>query len=250
MKLIFRRDHFDRASAGEGLEAEHMTKRPHVLLSVATSIDGYIDDAGPERLLLSNEADFDRVDQVRAESDAILIGATTLRRDNPRLRVNSAERRAEREARGLPPYPLKVTLTASGDLDTNLKFWHHGGDKLVYCPDATIFKLSERLRGLADVVGLGAGLDLPAMLHDLGARGIGRLMVEGGGTIHTQFLTAGLADEIHLAIAPFFVGDPNAPRFLNPGAYPNGPANRMKLAEVRAIGDVALLRYLPRETVE
>ncbi|GAA0335636.1 hypothetical protein GCM10010151_26670 [Actinoallomurus spadix] len=73
-----------------------------VLLSVATSIDGYIDDTSPERLLLSNEADFDRFDQVRAESDAILIGATTLRRDNPRLLVNSAARRDEREARGLP----------------------------------------------------------------------------------------------------------------------------------------------------
>jgi 5-amino-6-(5-phosphoribosylamino)uracil reductase len=222
-----------------------MTARPYVLLSVATSIDGYIDDTTPERLLLSNEADFDRVDQVRAESDAILIGATTLRRDNPRLLVNSAERRAERETRGLPPYPLKITVTASGDLDPDLKFWHHGGEKLVYSPDAAVPKLRERLGDLAEVVGLGSGLDFAAMLDDLGTRGIGRLMVEGGGTIHTQFLTAGLADEIHLAIAPFFVGDPDAPRFVNPGTFPNDLANRMTLAEVRAIGDVAFLRYLP-----
>lgn len=222
-----------------------MTVRPYVLLSVATSVDGYIDDTTPERLLLSNEADFDRVDEVRAECDAILIGATTLRRDNPRLLVNSAERRAARELRGLPPYPLKVTVTASGDLDPELKFWHHGGDKLVYCPDATVPKVRERLGDLADVVGLGSGLDFAAMLDDLGTRGIGRLMVEGGGTIHTQFLTAGLVDEIHLAIAPFFLGDPDAPRFVNPGAYPNDAAHRMTLAEVRAIGDVALLRYLP-----
>jgi riboflavin-specific deaminase-like protein len=222
-----------------------MTARPYVLLSVATSIDGYIDDTTPERLLLSNEADCDRVDQVRAESDAILIGATTLRRDNPRLLVNSTERRAEREARGLPPYPLKITVTASGDLDPDLKFWHHGGDKLVYSPDAAVPKLRERLGDLAEVVGLGSGLDFAAMLDDLGTRGIGRLMVEGGGTIHTQFLTAGLADEIHLAIAPFFVGDPDAPRFVNPGTFPNDPAHRMTLAEVQAIGDVAFLRYLP-----
>ena len=65
-----------------------MTSRPYVLLSCAMSVDGYIDDTNPQRLLLSNKADFDRVDQVRAESDAILIGATTLRRDNPRLIVN------------------------------------------------------------------------------------------------------------------------------------------------------------------
>ena len=221
-----------------------MSVRPYVLLSVATSVDGYIDDTTPERLLLSNEADFDRVDEVRAECDAILIGATTLRRDDPRLLVNSAERRAGRELRGLPPYPLKITVTASGDLDPELRFWHHGGDKLAYCPDATVPKLRERLGGLADVVGLGAGLDFAAMLDDLGTRGIGRLMVEGGGTIHTQFLTAGLVDEVHVAIAPFFLGDPNAPRFVNPGTYPNDPAHRMTLAEVRAIGDIAFLRYL------
>jgi len=222
-----------------------MTTRPYVLLSVATSVDGYIADTSPERLLLSDEADFARVDQVRAASDAILIGATTLRRDNPRLLVNSAQRRDEREARGLPPYPLKVTVTRTGDLDRDLKFWHHGGDKLVYSPDAAVPTLRERLGDLADVEGLGPGLDFGAMLDDLGTRGIGRLMVEGGGTIHTQFLTAGLVDEIHLAIAPFFVGDPDAPRFVNPGTFPNDLAHRMTLAEVRAIGDVALLRYLP-----
>ena len=76
--------------------------RPYVLLSCAMSVDGYIDDTTSERLRLSDEEDFDRVDQVRAESDAILIGATTLRRDNPRLIVKSLRRQAERETRELP----------------------------------------------------------------------------------------------------------------------------------------------------
>jgi riboflavin-specific deaminase-like protein len=226
--------------------SETMT-RPYVLLSVATSVDGYIDDTSPERLVLSDEADLDRVDQVRAESDAILIGATTLRRDNPRLLVNSAVRRAEREARGLPPYPLKVTITGSGDLDPGLRFWHHGGDKLVYCPDPVVPRVRERLGDLSGVAGIGTRLDLVAMLADLHGRGVRRLMVEGGGTVHTQFLTAGLADELHLAIAPFFVGDPDAPRFVGPGAFPNGPGRRMTLAEARTVGDMAFLRYLTGE---
>jgi riboflavin-specific deaminase-like protein len=221
-----------------------MTARPYVILSVAASVDGYIDDTTPERLVLSGKADLDRVDEVRAQCDAILVGATTLRRDDPRLLVNSPERRAERERRGLPPYPLKVTVTASGDLDRNLRFWHHGGDKLVYCPDATVPALRDRLGGLAEVVGLGAEPDFAAMLEDLGARGVGRLMVEGGERVHTGFLTAGLVDEIHLAIAPFFLGDPGAPRFVGTGVFPYDPAHRMTLAEVRAIGDIAFLRYL------
>lgn len=221
-----------------------MSTRPYVLLSCAMSVDGYIDDTTPQRLLLSNLEDFDRVDAVRAESDAILIGATTLRRDNPRLLVNSLERRAQRLARGLPAYPLKVTVTASGDLSPDLKFWHHGDAKLVYCPSPVVPELADRLGDLAEVVGLGETPDLGAMLDDLGRRSIRRLMVEGGGEIHTQFLTAGLADEIHLAIAPFFVGEAAAPRFVNPSTFPNGPAKPMTLAEVRAVGDVALLRYI------
>jgi riboflavin-specific deaminase-like protein len=223
-----------------------VTVRPYVLLSVAASVDGYIDDAGPTRLVLSNAADLDRVDQVRAESDAILVGATTLRSDDPRLIVRSAKRRAERTAAGRPPYPLKITMTTGGDLDAGLRFWHHGGDKLVYCPDPVVPKLRAGLGDLAEVAGLGAEIDVSAVLADLGRRGVARLMVEGGGTVHTQFLTAGLADELQLAVAPFFVGDPAAPRFVNAGTFIDDPAHRMTLAEVRAIGDMALLRYLPR----
>jgi riboflavin-specific deaminase-like protein len=220
-------------------------RRPYVLLSCAMSVDGFIDDTTAERLLLSNDADFDRVDAVRAESDAIMIGAETLRRDNPRLLVNSAERRAAREVRGLPAYPLKVTLTRSGDLDPGLKFWHHGGAKLVYAAGAAADKVRARLGDLAEVASTGEVLDFAAMLDDLAARGIRRLMVEGGQTVHTQFLAAGLADEIQLAVAPFFLGDPKAPRFVGPAAFPDGPGRRMTLAGVQAVGDMAVLRYLP-----
>jgi 5-amino-6-(5-phosphoribosylamino)uracil reductase len=79
--------------------------------------------------------------------------------------------------------------------------------------------------------------------EDLCARGVERLMVEGGGTVHTQFLTANLADELHLVVAPFFVGDSRARRFVNDGLFPWNPDRRATLADVRQIGDVVLLRY-------
>ncbi|WP_067826083.1 RibD family protein [Nocardia inohanensis] len=221
--------------------------RPRVLLSVAVSVDGYIDDASPDRLLLSNAADFDRVDALRADSDAVLIGAETLRRDNPRLLVNSADRRLRRVADGKPAYPLRVIVTARGDLDTGLKFWHSGGERLVYTTDSGAAKLGDSLAGLADVVSLGAAIDFGELLDDLGKRDVERLMVEGGGSIHTAFLSAGLADEIRMAIAPLVVGDPAAPRFLGPSDFPGGPNHRMHLADVSRIGDIALLRYLPKE---
>src|SRR5690349_22418433 len=111
-----------------------MADRPYTLLSCGMSIDGYLDDATARRLRLSNDADFDRVDEVRAGCDAILVGARTIRRDNPRLLVRSAARRADRVARGLPPSPAKVTITTQGDLDPAAAFFATGDvAKLVYC---------------------------------------------------------------------------------------------------------------------
>ncbi|MET8394981.1 dihydrofolate reductase family protein [Streptomyces anthocyanicus] len=215
---------------------------PHVLLSAAVSLDGYLDDTGPERLLLSSPADFDRVDGVRASVDAILVGGGTVRADNPRLLVNSAERRAARVADGRAEYPLKVTVSGSGELDPAARFWHTGGDKVLLTTDDG----ARRARALgigADVVSLGADLDWRSALeylHD--RRGVRRLMVEGGGTVHTQLLQQGLADELQLVLAPLFVGDPAAPRLFGPGAYQGG---RLRLVETRRIEDVVLMRYLP-----
>jgi 5-amino-6-(5-phosphoribosylamino)uracil reductase len=218
--------------------------RPYVLLSCAMSIDGYIDDATGTRLLLSNDADLDRVDAIRAGCDAILVGAHTIRRDNPRLLVRSADRRADRAARGLSPSPAKVTLTGSGDLDPEAAFFTTGdADKLVYCASAAVDKARLRLGDRATVVDAGDPVDLHAMLADLSARGVGRLMVEGGSSMHTRFLTAGLADEALLVVAPFFVGDSRAPRFVGEGAFPWHAGHRATLAEVRQIGDVVLIRY-------
>jgi 5-amino-6-(5-phosphoribosylamino)uracil reductase len=222
-----------------------MVDRPCILLSAAISLDGYLDDAGDARLVLSNDADFDRVDAVRAECDAILVGATTIRRDDPRLLVRSADRRAERVARGLPESPIKVTLTASGDLDPAARFFTTGdGLKLVYCATGSSAVLAEKLAGVATVVDAGDPIDLTAMLADLDNRGVRRLMVEGGSTMHTQFLTAGLADELHIVIAPFLVGDHNGTRFVSDGVFPQSPDRPMTLAEVRQIGDVVLLHYV------
>ncbi|MEV6028998.1 dihydrofolate reductase family protein [Streptomyces sp. NPDC052036] len=217
--------------------------QPYVLLSAAVSLDGSLDDTGPERLLLSGPEDFDRVDEVRAGSDAILVGAGTLRTDNPRLLVYSEERRAARVRAGRPEYPLKVVVSASGDLDPEALFWHTGGAKALYTTDKGAERLSGLLPADVDVVALGPDVEWRAVLAHLGdVKGVGRLMVEGGGQVHTQLLQQGLADELQLVLAPLVVGQPDAPRMFGPGAYPPG---RMRLLETRPVGDVVLMRYAP-----
>ena len=221
-----------------------MADRPYTLLSCGMSIDGYLSAGTSTRLMLSNDADFDRVDGERAASDAILVGASTIRHDNPRLLVRSPERRAARVARGLAPSPTKVTVTRHAELDCAASFFAaDGAVKLVYCPSDVVPEARGRLGAAAAVVDAGRPATMRRVCEDLGDRGVQRLMVEGGGTVHTQLLTDDLADELQLVVAPFFVGDSSACRFVGDGRYPWNAGRRATLAEVRQIGDVVLLRY-------
>jgi 5-amino-6-(5-phosphoribosylamino)uracil reductase len=221
-----------------------MLDRPYTVLSCALSIDGYLGSATPRRLELSNDADFDRVDAVRASCDAIMVGAATVRNDNPRLLVRSEVRREERVTRGLPPSPIKVTVTERAELDPSAEFFTTGDtEKLVYCSSQWVPDARSRLSPAATVVDAGAPVEMRTISEDLGARGVERLMVEGGGKVHTQFLCDNLVDELQLVVAPFFVGDSRAPRFVSDGHFPWNPDRRATLAEVRQIGDVVLLRY-------
>jgi 5-amino-6-(5-phosphoribosylamino)uracil reductase len=221
-----------------------MPDRPYTLLSCGMSIDGYLGSAAPGRLELSNDADFDRVDAVRATCDAILVGAATVRNDNPRLLIRSQARREERTARGLPALPMKVTVTERVALSARAAFFATGDtEKLVYCTSPRLPAARSRLGPVATIVDGGERVKMRTLSEDLGARGVQRLMVEGGGKVHTQFLTDNLADELQLVVAPFFVGDSRAPRFVHDGLFPWNPDRRATLAEVRQIGDVVLLRY-------
>ncbi len=214
-----------------------------MIVSAAMSLDGFLDDVAPERLVLSNEADFDRVDAVRAGVDAIAIGAGTVRADNPRLLVRSPERRAMREASGRAASPLRAVFSPSGDLDPDAHVFNVGDRVVVYTSTfgARVCPLDS---ASAEVVATGEDeVDLDVALRDLAARGVERLLVEGGGVIHTAFLSADLVDEVNLAVAPFLLGERGGARFVYEAAFPQSPERPLRLAEARAIGEIALLVY-------
>ena len=221
-----------------------MPDRPYTLLSCGISLDGYLDRAGPGRLVLSSSADLDRVDEVRAGCDAILVGAATVRNDDPALTVKSEYRRAARQARGMTAQPAKVTLTERADLDANARFFTEGsGARLVYCASAKAEQARDRLGAVATVVDAGDRVEVRQVCEDLHGRGVRRLMVEGGGTVLTQLLVDDVADELQLVVAPFFVGDSQARRFVDDGRFPFDEHRRAALHDVRHIDDVVLLRY-------
>jgi 5-amino-6-(5-phosphoribosylamino)uracil reductase len=214
-----------------------------VLLSAAVSLDGYLDDTSPTRLLLSNAEDFTRVDEVRATVDAILVGAGTVRADDPRLEVRSPPLRRRRLDSGRPETPLKVILSGTGSVGREARFLRGDGEKLIYVSSGAWRDTRDRIGSAAAVIDGGDPVDLGFLLADLAARGVDRLLVEGGGAVLTQFLAAGVVDELHLAVAPFLLGSAGGRRFVDPVAFPQNPARPMELAEVRAMGDVVLLRY-------
>lgn len=214
-----------------------MAPRPWVIVSVASSIDGCIDDRSPQRLILSSPQDLSAVDALRASCDAIMVGAGTIRSDDPALQVRSTWRQWQRLASGRSPSPLKVTLTRSGDLGAARRFFGRG-ESLIYTqkrlhftyPKSTMVEMKDST--------------MEAVMADLARRGIARLMVEGGTSIISQ-VVPGLTDELRIAIAPLLVGDAQAPRLLADLVLlaPQLQPPRMKLERTRRYGDTMVMHY-------
>lgn len=214
-----------------------------VILSAAVSLDGYLDDCAPQRLKLSGPEDWDAVHDLRASCDAILVGAGTVRKDNPSLVIRDEEVRRRRVAEGMEADIMKVTVTASGDLDPQAAFFREGGGrKVVFAPFTADAAKLRRLEGCSEVV--QADTITALFIRDtLAQRGCRRLIVEGGAQMHTMFLRAGAADRLRLAVAPFLVGDPSAPRLVCGGRFPWNKDRRMRLEGVEMLGDMAVMNY-------
>src|SRR4029078_4335248 len=144
-----------------------MAERPYTLLSCSVSLDGYLGDH-THRLALSNEADFEPVDEVRASCDAIMVRAAAVRTDNPRLLVRSQARRDERTARGLPPSPAKVTVSDPVDLDARSNFCRAGApERLLYTSSPRVADARAKLGPVATVVDGGSRVRMRRLTEDL-----------------------------------------------------------------------------------
>ena len=201
--------------------------RVRVYISVAVSLDGYIDDRSPKRLILSSAEDLADMRAAREACDAILIGAETVRRDNPSLRAKNGAR---------------VTVTQTGELDPNLHFFDGSMRTIVLAAPERVDALRAQLGDRVEVVAIERfePASYVAALQDCGVRS---LFVEGGTRILTAFLAGGTFDHLRIAIAPFFVGDDDAPRMVHAGHFLNDAHHRLTLCSVRKLGDVAVLDY-------
>lgn len=213
------------------------------------SLDGYIGSASSDRLILSNEQDFEELDARRAEVDAVMVGANTLRLDNPRLLVKSKDRQLARERAGLSSQPLLVTFTVTGNLSTKLNFFNQPQTSaLIYCDQSALPKLQERNSPQVQIQAIGkdGNLDFSMLLEDLVRRGVKKLLIEGGEQTNSAFLRSGMVDAIELSIAPRFVGARGGARFVCTGAMPL--FSEWQVKNCRALGDMCVCLFeVPRE---
>ena len=223
--------------------------RPFVFINVAMTADGKIDTFARKGAAISSQRDKERVDQLRAESDAIMVGGRTLLDEDPKLTVKSEALRAERVARGLTPNPVKVGIVTKAKLKTHSKFLHEGQTKVViFTTNQTSKEELAVLRSQgADVyVDNHDRVDLANALATLKELGIQRLMVEGGATLNFELLRLGLVDEITAYIAPLIFGGASAPTMAAGSGLPRSgnAAIPLKLIHVEKWDDGGvLLKY-------
>ena len=188
--------------------------RPYVRMNVAATADGKIDTFERRGADISSARDKERVDRLRAEADAVLIGGRTLHGEDPKLTIKSSALRAERKALGLPENPAKVAVASRLDLKPGSNFLTTGPARIILF---TTSQTSESQLALvrscgAEVYVLGGErVDLAKALSILKGNDIKNLMVEGGATLNFELVNLGLVDELTLYIAPMIFGGETAP---------------------------------------
>ena len=228
-------------------------QRPWVRVNMAMSADGKTDTFERRGARISSAADDARVQELRAESDAVMVGGRTLLAEDPRLTVRSDELMAARRARGRPPQPMRAAVVSvlpdrPADGEDLEHFLADGGARVVVFTTAASTSAAVarfQARG-AEVVVVGRGrVDLAAALEWLADAGVGRLLVEGGGTLVAALLTGGLVDEMSLYVAPLIIGGAAAPTpVAGPGIHRAGSIE-LQLEEVHSDSDGGvILHYL------
>ncbi|MFB6105726.1 MAG: 2,5-diamino-6-(ribosylamino)-4(3H)-pyrimidinone 5'-phosphate reductase [Halobacteriaceae archaeon] len=214
-----------------------------VVANAAVSVDGKLSTRRREQLRISGPDDFDRVDALRADCDAVLVGVGTVLADDPSLTVDDPDRLAGREARGDTPQPARVVADSRGRTPPDARVLDDAATTYLLVSEAAP---ADRLDALADrATVLTAGADrvaLGAAFEDLAAAGVDRLLVEGGGELLASLFADGLVDELSVFVGSLVVGGRDAPTLVDGDGFVES-FPRLDLASVRRLDDGVLLTY-------
>ena len=221
--------------------------RPFVFINIAMTADGKIDTFERKGSAISSQRDKERVDQLRADADAVMVGGRTLLDEDPKLTVKSEVLHAERVARGLSPNPIKVGVVTQAEIDADSQFLNAGpADIVIFTTRQTSKKYLSLLKARqVDVyVDHEEKVNLKRALATLKDLGVNRLMVEGGATLNFELMRLGLVDEINLYVAPMVFGGESAPTMVAGSGLKRSEAIPLELSEVEKWEDGGvLLKY-------
>ncbi|MFD1645508.1 2,5-diamino-6-(ribosylamino)-4(3H)-pyrimidinone 5'-phosphate reductase [Haloarchaeobius litoreus] len=216
----------------------------HVHVNAATSADGKLASRERSQLRISGPEDFDRVDAIRAESDAVAVGVGTVLADDPSLTVKDEDRVADREGDGRPSHPARVVFDSRGRTPTDAALLDDAATTYVLVAEAAPEGRREAFASAgAEVVVAGSDrVDPSAGLDALADRGIDRLLVEGGGELIFSLFEAGLVDELTVYVGATVVGGRDAPTLADGEGFVEG-FPELSLDGVERLDDGVLLRW-------
>ncbi|WP_339106492.1 2,5-diamino-6-(ribosylamino)-4(3H)-pyrimidinone 5'-phosphate reductase [Haloterrigena salinisoli] len=184
----------------------------HVVVNAATSADGKLSSRRREQLAISGEADFERVDRLRADSDAVVVGVGTVLADDPHLTVKDESLCERRLERGEPKQPARVVVDSRGRTPTDAAVLDDAATTYVCLSEAAPVGPRMDLADHAELVTAGDDrVDLLRAFAALEREGLERIMVEGGGELIFSLFEAGLVDELRLFVGPKVIGGRDAP---------------------------------------
>jgi len=220
--------------------------RPYVVVNVAMSADGKLSTCERRQVKISGVQDFNRVDRLKAGSDAVMVGIGTVLADDPSLTVKGEECRQHRINRGVCEHPARIVVDSRARIPPDASILHKGsGMRIVAVSEKADPGKVAALKHSATVIVAGKKeVDLAALMEELGAMGIQRVMVEGGGELIAGLIRSGLVDEIYTFIGNLIISGRNAPTLADgDGFITDEEFSRLSLIETRRIENGVLLHW-------
>lgn len=220
--------------------------RPYTFINAAMSADGKISTIKRKQVRISGVNDFDRVDRLRTNADAVMVGIGTILADDPSLTVKSRDLRRNRKERNGCENPVRIVVDSMARTPLDADIFKKGdSEKIIAVSETAPVDKIEKLSKKARIIITGRDrVDLVELMSVLSELGINTLMVEGGATLNWSLISQGLVDEVLTYIGALFLGGRNAPTLVDGAGFIDyTDAARLKLVSMEQMDNGVLIRW-------
>lgn len=220
-------------------------QRPLVIATFVTTVDGKVTTKNLSPVDFTSREDKLHLFRQRASADAVLLGHTSLKRDNVRLGV-PADMQENRAKRGLSRCPLRVIVSNEGRIDSRLKIFQSNVSPIIIFSTKRMPRKYQRALEKKATLHLSNAehLDLAGMLQTLRKKyKVRTVACEGGPTLFRSLLEQGLVDRLNLTIAPYMFGGAKAPTLTGLSTKFLPASVHCSLSDMRTIGEECFLTY-------